>query len=852
MLASLLSHNAKLLWRPVTVMLLTILSISHISIVMANGTSGSDSKHIQINAHVAFGSDVYIPLQKYLNIEYSNAQTEALKNNVCVQKPNENEDVNLVTPQAVTFRNVAHEVGLHSRQAQVKTSPNCIFPQWDKKLRRWDSGGFCMEETLTGGACIGDANGDGYDDLYYPRMDGSDVLYINRKDGTGLDDTTKLSNLYYPKIRSNGCQFIDVDNDGDNDIYVSTLGDTRFYLFINDGTGRFAEDAYNRGLANIVRNGTRMTAGFTIAVADIDNDGDLDIATTEWRPWLDGEDLQSESAKAFIEKQPNSSWTNARLFENLGPEKVGYFKDITVSAGVMPKFRLQQRRPDFTAYACKHIGPKALCNLLRGLGLYVSDKYQLEEHILREKFIILRQMMRRGTRSVHTMKHTSNLSNVGDYKHFSTNTIDLKQARKLYVVVLYNGDATSDVDFENTLTLYAAGRSNQSPIAVPKRNHEWVAKAGEILALDVGGAYGGRKFHFGIRCHVKNGCPFELLTLTSDSASNSLKDDICGDGTKKVELHKDAGPFKVDLVVPWVTSERFVTYAMGRMNDLEYSPGMQRDVLRQLMQHSDKLDVERFARVSQTQVRLQRAVHESKKWILTTEDGSKEASWLQALTGVNQGGVTGKKRMNHATEFPLVGAFEFAAKFTDIDGDGTADLIISGDFGTSQMYWGNGNKTFKSGFFNIVEDGFDNSMGATVGDWDMDGQLDVLFTSTSISDSDLKTLNSVASTAGLLLSFRGNHLYRYVGGRRFEDVTTFTGVRESGWGWGAFFFDFDNDGDLDALNGNGMDDPETTDMTGRSIKICDYMLTKERMKGFGLKKKRNLVILRAQQRIERR
>ena len=30
-------------------------------------------------------------------------------------------------------------------------------------------------------------------------------------------------------------------------------------------------------------------------------------------------------------------------------------------------------------------------------------------------------------------------------------------------------------------------------------------------------------------------------------------------------------------------------------------------------------------------------------------------------------------------------------------------------------------------------------------------------------------------------------------------------------GLGGFFFDFDNDGDLDALNGNGMDDPETTD-----------------------------------------
>merc|ERR1711871_1196087 len=121
------------------------------------------------------------------------------------------------------------------------------------------------------------------------------------------------------------------------------------------------------------------------------------------------------------------------------------------------------------------------------------------------------------------------------------------------------------------------------------------------------------------------------------------------------------------------------------------------------------------------------------------------------------------------------------------------------------------NISFMPGFFNLVEDGFDNSMGATVGDWDLDGMQDVLFTSTSISDSDLKTLNAVASTAGLLLSFRGNHLYKYVENRRFEDVTDTAGVMESGWGCGAFLFDLDNDGDLDALNGNGMDDPETTD-----------------------------------------
>ena len=75
----------------------------------------------------------------------------------------------------------------------------------------------------------------------------------------------------------------------------------------------------------------------------------------------------------------------------------------------------------------------------------------------------------------------------------------------------------------------------------------------------------------------------------------------------------------------------------------------------------------------------------------------------------------------------------------------------------------------------------------------------------------MKQLNGVSKGAGLSLTFTGNHLYKNVGHRRFEDVTDHAGVRDSGWGWGAFFFDFDNDGDLDVLNGNGIDDPETTD-----------------------------------------
>ena len=55
-------------------------------------------------------------------------------------------------------------------QCKVRTSPNCLFPQWDKKLKQWDEGCFCMEETLTGGGCIGDYNNDGFDDMVDSRL----------------------------------------------------------------------------------------------------------------------------------------------------------------------------------------------------------------------------------------------------------------------------------------------------------------------------------------------------------------------------------------------------------------------------------------------------------------------------------------------------------------------------------------------------------------------------------------------------------------------------------------------------------------------------------------------------------
>ena len=78
----------------------------------------------------------------------------------CMDLPSKTE-APTTAPTIVSFTNVANELGLREEQCEVRTSPNCLFDQFDQDLRKWDDGGFCMQETLTGGGCVGDVDNDG-------------------------------------------------------------------------------------------------------------------------------------------------------------------------------------------------------------------------------------------------------------------------------------------------------------------------------------------------------------------------------------------------------------------------------------------------------------------------------------------------------------------------------------------------------------------------------------------------------------------------------------------------------------------------------------------------------------------
>jgi hypothetical protein len=169
---------------------------------------------------------------------------------------------------------------------------------------------------MTGGAAAGDFDRDGHVDLYVTRLDAPDILFRNLGDGT-FEDITRQAGLDLD-LASNGAAWGDVDNDGDLDLYVTTLGaaETRFYLFINDGNGAFTEEAALRGCA---LDGPDSHFGFSVALGDYDLDGWLDLHTTEWRSEDDN---------------PLGAPANSRLLRNRGEEAPGSFEDRTNAAGV--------------------------------------------------------------------------------------------------------------------------------------------------------------------------------------------------------------------------------------------------------------------------------------------------------------------------------------------------------------------------------------------------------------------------------------------------------------------------------------------------------------------------------------
>ena len=134
------------------------------------------------------------------------------------------------------------------------------MPHWLGRMTRITGVGLLGHH----GLAIGDADGDGLDDLYVCETGGlPNRLYRRNPDGTATDVSAQAGVDVLDATTS--ALFIDLDNDGDQDLVLAGSKDLAF--LDNDGRGRFVR-----------RSGYHTGGGpMSLTAADPDQDGDLDL-----------------------------------------------------------------------------------------------------------------------------------------------------------------------------------------------------------------------------------------------------------------------------------------------------------------------------------------------------------------------------------------------------------------------------------------------------------------------------------------------------------------------------------------------------------------------------------------------
>jgi Tfp pilus assembly protein PilF len=170
------------------------------------------------------------------------------------------------------------------------------------------------------GVSVGDADGDGLDDLYVAQPSGlPNRLFRARGDGT-FEDVTDRAGVGVLDDTAQSL-FADVDNDGDQDLVLAT--GTRPLLFVNDGAGRFTH----------VPDGFRFSrplqgALTSIAMADYDRDGFLDLYLCVYSYFYGAGEEKAGTPAPYHDARNGPPGV---LFRNDGH---GRFVDATAQAGL--------------------------------------------------------------------------------------------------------------------------------------------------------------------------------------------------------------------------------------------------------------------------------------------------------------------------------------------------------------------------------------------------------------------------------------------------------------------------------------------------------------------------------------
>jgi hypothetical protein len=192
-----------------------------------------------------------------------------------------------------------------------------------------------LPETMGSGVALFDADSDGRLDIYFANSrawGGKDkgppptgALYKNLGNWH-FQDVTKASGLAVP-LFGMGVATGDMDNDGDQDLFVACLGPDK--LFRNDG-GKFTDVSHAAGLAE------DQDFGSSATWLDADGDGHLDLLVANYVTWTRDKDIDCTLDGVHESYCTPESYDGAspRLWHNKGD---GTFEDRTVAAGLEKK-----------------------------------------------------------------------------------------------------------------------------------------------------------------------------------------------------------------------------------------------------------------------------------------------------------------------------------------------------------------------------------------------------------------------------------------------------------------------------------------------------------------------------------
>jgi hypothetical protein len=178
------------------------------------------------------------------------------------------------------------------------------------------------------GIAVADVDGDGLYDIYFVSQTGGNELWKNLGGGK-FRNITAEAGVGVPGRISISAAFADIDNDGDPDLFVTTVRGGNL-LFENDGHGHFRDITRESGIE-----GSLHSSGAFFF--DYDRDGLLDLFVCNIGKYTsDKKGAQGQYtalSDAFFGHMFPERYEFPVLYKNLGHNR---FKDVTAEAGLKP------------------------------------------------------------------------------------------------------------------------------------------------------------------------------------------------------------------------------------------------------------------------------------------------------------------------------------------------------------------------------------------------------------------------------------------------------------------------------------------------------------------------------------